>query len=134
MQVPKGALIAVADGEKLSLFRNSGDETNPKLTPMPHTAVDASNKGSGGHHGSSSANPDNKRLDEDGHAAGTAALLNKQAVEGKLTDLIIIADPKTLGEMRKHYHAKLTCALLKEIPKDLTGHTSADIEKTLSAA
>ncbi len=134
MQVPKGATVAVADGEKLSLFRNSGDETSPKLTPLPHTAVDTSNKGSGGHHGSSAANPDDKRLDEDSFAAGIATLLNKQAVEGKLSDLVIIADPKTLGELRKHYHAKLSAVLLKEIPKDLTGHSSADIEKTLAAA
>ncbi|HSP45252.1 MAG TPA: host attachment protein [Chthoniobacterales bacterium] len=47
---------------------------------------------------------------------------------------MIIAAPKTLGEMRKHYHKKLEEALVGEIAKDLTGHSIADIEKTIIAA
>ena len=31
MQIPKGATIAVLDGQKLSLFHNTGDEANPAL-------------------------------------------------------------------------------------------------------
>ena len=134
MQLPKGTIVAVADGEKLSLFRNAGNETHPKLTPLPVPEVETSNKGSGGRHGSSSANPDDKRQDEDSFASGIAAVLNKQAVDGHVENIVVIADPKTLGELRKHYHAKLSAALLKEIPKDLTGHSTADLEKTLSAA
>lgn len=134
MQLPKGTTVAVADGERLSLFRNSGDEAHPKLTAVTEPDIDTSNKGSGGRHHSSSANPDDKRLDEDSFASGIAALLNKRVVDGHIKDLVVIADPKTLGEMRKHYHAKLSGALLKEIPKDLTGHSAADIEKTLAAA
>ena len=57
MQLPKGATLAVADGEKLSLFRNSGDEAHPKLTALPESEVGTDNKGSGGRHHSSSANP-----------------------------------------------------------------------------
>ena len=34
MDIPKGATVAVADGEKLNLFRNSGDEANPSLTAI----------------------------------------------------------------------------------------------------
>lgn len=34
MLLPKGATVAVADGEKFNLFRNSGDEANPSLTVM----------------------------------------------------------------------------------------------------
>lgn len=134
MQLPKGATLAVADGEKLSLFRNTGDESHPKLTALPEADVGTGNKGSGGRHHSSSGNPDDKRLDEDSFAAGIVAVLNKRVLAGQVDDLVIIADPKTLGEMRKHYHAKLSAVLLKEIAKDLTGHSTHDIEKTLMAA
>ena len=134
MQLPKGTTVAVADGEKLSLFRNSGDEVHPKLTALTEPDVHTSNKGSGGRHHSSSANPDDKRLSEDSFASGIATLLNKQVLDGHIKELVVIADPKTLGELRKHYHAKLSSALLKEIPKDLTGHSTADLEKTLAAA
>ena len=50
MKIPKNAIVAVADGEILNLFRNSGDEAVPKLMSLPDVEVDASNKGSGGRH------------------------------------------------------------------------------------
>jgi protein required for attachment to host cells len=134
MQIPNGATVAVADGQKLSLFRNSGDEAKPKLTALPVDSIDTSNKSGGAGHSSSSANPDDRTQDEDGFAAGVVDLLNKQAVAGKLSGLIVIAAPKTLGEMRKHYHAKLNEVLVGEVSKDLTGQTSADIENAIAAA
>ena len=127
-------MVAVADGEKLNLFRNSGDELNPKLTPVPGTAVENENRGSGGRHHSSSANHDASQLEEDSFSAGIADLLNKQVLSGKISDLVIIAAPRTLGELRKHYHAKLSDVLMSEISKDLTGHAVHDIEKAIAAA
>ncbi len=122
MQLPHGATVAVAGGEKLKLFRNTGDEAHPKLTALPGSDVATDNKGSGGRHQSSSGNPDQSQTEEDSFAAGTAGLLNRQVLDGKITDLLIIAAPRTLGELRKHYHKKLSATLLGEIAKDLTGH------------
>jgi len=45
-----------------------------------------------------------------------------------------IAAPRTLGELRKSYHKKLSEVLRGEIPKDLTGHAVHDIETTIAAA
>ena len=52
----------------------------------------------------------------------------------KLSDLVIIAAPRTLGELRKSYHKKLSEVLRGEISKDLTGHALHDIEKAIAAA
>ena len=134
MQLPHGAIVAVADGEKLNLFRNAGDEAHPKLTALPGADVGTSNKGSGAGHHSSSANPDNSQTEEDSFAAGTAGMLNRQVLDGKITSLVIIAAPRTLGELRKHYHKKLSTALVGEIAKDLTGHTVQDVEKAVASA
>ncbi|WP_152047208.1 host attachment family protein [Aureimonas psammosilenae] len=134
MQIPKGATVAVLDGQKLSLFQNGGDDNNPSLNALPTPKVDTDNKSGGQGHASSSANPDDSTQDEDGFVAGVASLLNAQAVSGKLTKLVVIAAPKALGELRKHYHAKLQEALVGEISKDLTGQTSGDIEKAIAAA
>ena len=134
MKLPKNAVIAVADGETLNLYRNTGDESAPSLTAMPDADVAATNGGSGGRHQSSSANPSDSQQDEDGFAAGIAALLNKRVLDGKIDDLVIIAAPRTLGELRKHYHKSLEAKLVGEIAKDLTGHSTGDIEKTLAAA
>jgi hypothetical protein len=40
-------------------------------------------------------------------------------------------DPRTFGELRKHYHKSLSAILVGEIEKDLTGHNIQDIEKAL---
>jgi protein required for attachment to host cells len=134
MKIPKGATVAVADGELLNLFHNAGDETDPKLTMLPNAAISSDNRGSGGRHQSISANPSESQLEEDSFAAGTAEFLNKQVLDGKIENLIIVAAPRTLGELRKHYHKALSAVLVGEIPKDLTGHSLSDVEKTIAAA
>lgn len=134
MDIPKGATVAVADGEKLNLFRNPGDEASPSLTASAVEDVTNENKGSGARHQSSSANPDNSRIEEDSFAAGIAELLNRQVLGGQIDNLIIVAAPRTLGELRKHYHQKLSAVLIGEITKDLTGHSAREIEKAVVAA
>jgi protein required for attachment to host cells len=134
MLLPKGTIVAVADGEKFNLFTNTGDEVSPALTAMPEPNIENVNKGSGASHQSSSANPDESQSAEDGFAGGIADLLNKRVLAGDIADLIIIAAPRTLGELRKSYHKKLSEVLRGEISKDLTGHAVHDIEKTIAAA
>jgi protein required for attachment to host cells len=134
MDLPKGTTVAVADGEKLNLFRNAGDEANPKLTALQDEDIANDNKGSGARHQSSSANPDDSQVAEDGFAAGIADLLNRQVLEGHIANLVVIAAPRTLGELRKHYHQKLSAVLVGEIAKDLTGHSMQDVEKAIAAA
>ena len=134
MQIPHGAIVAVADGEILNLFRNAGDEAAPQLAAMDDAPVSSANKGSGGRHHSSSANPSDSQQDEDGFAAGIADLLNKRVLDHKIGALIIIAAPRTLGELRKHYHKTLEAIRVGEIAKDLTGHSVADIAKSIAAA
>lgn len=133
MRIPKDTMIAVVDGAKLSFFQNTGDEQNPKLKPVATGDIDTDNKSGGVGHASSSANPDDNTQDEDGFVAGVVAKLNDRAVTGKLKSLIIIAAPRALGEMRKHYHAKLKEALIGELSKDLTGQSSDDILKAIAA-
>jgi protein required for attachment to host cells len=134
MQLPPHTIIAVADGEKLSLFRNDGDAANVKLTAVPSGDVDSSKISSGSRHSSSSANPDDSQQDEDGFSNGVAGMLNKQVLDGKIKNLVVVAAPRTLGEMRKSYHKSLSDVLIGEIDKDLTGHSIQDIEKALAAA
>ena len=133
MKLPKGTTVAVADGEKLSLFRNTGDEASLKLSTANHGGVDGENQGSGSRQ-NSSGNPDNAQAEEDNFAAGIVDLLNKSVLDGKIDNLVVIAAPRALGEMRKHYHKTLSAKLLGEISKDLTGHSVADIESAIQAA
>lgn len=133
MMLPNGTVVAVADGEKINLFRNSGDEARLKLVEMPHGAINADAGTSMGRQ-ASAANPDHGQAGEDQFSAGVVQYLNQQALSGKVENVVIVAAPRALGEMRKHYHKALSAILLSEIAKDLTGHSMAEVEKTLAAA
>ncbi|MDO9222850.1 MAG: host attachment protein [Caulobacter sp.] len=132
MMIPTGALVAVVDGEKLAMFHNTGHETIV-LAPAPLPKLEHAISGSGGHQ-SSSANPDNDTQAEDGFAGGVAAMLNRQALAGQFEALVVIAAPKTLGELRKHWHKALQAKLVGEIAKDLTGQTPAHIAAAITHA
>ena len=134
MLLPTDAYVAVVDGERLSLLHNAGDERTPDLIAMSVPDVDRANKGSGARHHSSAANPDDSQQEEDGFAAGVAAMLNAQVLAGHIGALVIIAPPRTLGELRKHYHKALSAKLLAEVAKDLTGHALPDIQKAIANA
>jgi protein required for attachment to host cells len=128
MLLPKGTIVAVADGEKFNLFSNAGDEAGLTLTAMAEPDIENVNTGAG-------ANQQNEsQAAEDGFAGGIAGLLNKRVLDGEISDLVIIAAPRTLGELRKSYHKKLSEVLRGEISKDLTGHAVHDIEKAIAAA
>ncbi len=133
MLLSKGTTIAVADGEKFALFRNNGDGVNPTLIAMPDTEIAPVNTGSGASHDNSPGNPDDGQAAEDNFAGGIVSLLNKRVLDGEISDLVIIAAPRTLGELRKNYHKKLSEILRGEISKDLTGHTIEEIEKAIAA-
>ncbi|MBT2185610.1 host attachment family protein [Sphingobium nicotianae] len=143
MKIDHDALVMVVDGGKMLLFRNDGDATYPQLVveealeqvnPAAHDqASDAPGRAysSDGTTGSAVETTDFHQQNEDRLAAEAAALLNKRALARDYEQLVIVAPPRTLGEMRKHYHKELEKRLIGEIAKDLTGHPVTDIEQTI---
>ena len=125
MKLSNGALVAVVDGEKLVLFKNTNAQ-EIRLSPLEIPAMEDRVSGSFGRR-SSEANPDNDTQAEDGFAMGVAEVLNQWALSGRFDDLLVIAAPKTLGELRKHWHKALSSKLVGEIAKDLTGHSTDQI-------
>ena len=127
-------------------FRNEGDAANLNLTVVHaeeqdnpadrDQKTDAAGRASSTHGASGSAmgEVDFHQQEEDRFAAETAKLLKARALKGDFDDLVIIAPPRTLGEMRKHYHKEVSDRIAGELAKDLTGHPVAEIEKILAAA
>lgn len=147
MRVPHNSFVVVADGQKMLFFRNEGDadylqleverkleQDNPpdrdQKTDRPGRTFDAS--GGAGH--SAYEETDFHQLEEDRFAAETAELLKQRALRNDYDSLIIVAPPRTLGELRKHYHKEVEKRLTGEIAKDLTGHPVPEIEKILASA
>lgn len=145
MRLPHKSFVVVADGEKMLFLRNEGDEEFPKLelerkrqqenpANSGHKTAEAGRAfpSSGpGHHAYSET--DFHQLEENRFAAETAELLKKRALKNDFEQLIIVAPPRTLGELRKHYHKEVEKRLAGEIAKDLTGHPVSEIEKILLA-
>ena len=146
MQIPHDAFVVVADGRKVLFLRNEGDAVYPNLildrkreqdNPPAH---DQGTDGPGrsfssvGPGRSSYEETDFHQLEEDRFAVETAELLKKRALSNDFESLIIVAPPKTLGELRKHYHVSVSEKLAGEIAKDLTGHTVPQIEQALRKA
>lgn len=127
MLLPHGAIIALVDGRNLELYRNAGDEAEPQLAAISPPALDEHNKAAGSRHYSSAGNPSGHLLDEDAHAAAVAGWLNAEVIGHRIEALVVFAAPRTLGELRRHYHKQTEHALLREYDKDIVGRPPAEI-------
>ena len=131
MLLPKGTVFALADGEEFELYRNDGLEAEPKLTKLPVPDLEETNKSSGMRHRLNTRDPTEDRLDEDAHAIAVIDWLNDQVIRREIDKLVIIADPRSLGEMRKRYHVELRRALICDLDRTLTGSTGDEIVKAV---
>ncbi|MGX8012406.1 host attachment family protein [Mesorhizobium sp. ORM8.1] len=134
MILTNGTLVAVTDGESFRLFHNKGHEPGVDLIEVEDSVLETAHAGSGGRHRSSTANPDESRLREDDFAGSVAGYLNHQALDQACKHILVIADPRTLGEMRKHYQPSLSAKLIGEIGKDFVKHSVEAIKLAISIA
>ena len=131
MLLPNGTLIAVIDGAAFELYRNNGTPAEPDLVAEESPTLDNSNHSAGSHH-SSSGNPDGSSADEDAHAIAAVEWLNQQVLGHKVDNLVIFAAPRTLGELRKHYHKLTEQALVGEVNKTMTGRQPSELLAALA--
>ena len=135
MKLPHKAHVAIVDGEHFTVMQNSGQPFEPKLGGAQKPDLTATNFSAGVKHqddiGQRHGSTD---LNELAHGAAAAEWLNAKAISGEITDVLVIADPKTLGEMRRHYHSELEKRLVGEIDKTVTGETTSQIEKVIASA
>ena len=151
MRVPHNAFVVVADGRKMLFLRNEGDAEHPNLQVEkkqidkhnPETGEQTTDlagramgtRTAGAQWGSGTfEEADFHQLEEDRFAAETALMLKDRALRNEFESLIVIAPPRTLGELRKHYHKEVSARISAELDKDLTGHTVPQIEEALSKA
>ena len=132
MILPIGTTIAVADSETVRLFHNTGVKPGVHLVEITAAPPPPAHSGSGARHHTGSANPDGRRLDEDDFAAATAAFLNKLSLDGTIEHLVVVSDPRTLGEMRKHFHRDLRGKIIGEFAKDFSRRPLEDIASLIA--
>lgn len=144
MHIANGTLVMAIDGAKMLLFRNDGDEKYPVLTTLAHQEIESLSStergtdapgrtfSSGSDRRSGYGETDWHQQAEDRFAAEAAARLQAVAAEEK-GGIVIIAPPRLLGELRKHYDAAVEGCLLAEIDKDLVRHVTDDVIEAIAA-
>ena len=142
MHIPNDALVLIADGEKALFLRNEGDGKYPNLqverkreqgnppnreqaANRPGRVFDSSTRKS------AVDDTDWHELAKDRFASDLSDRLYKRAHNNDFSDLIIVATPNTLGELRQHLHSEVTDRLCGEVDKDWTNHPLDEIEKLL---
>lgn len=135
MQIPDGAHVAVIDGERFLWLRNAGDAIHPNLENLGVPDLDPTNRSQGKMRHSITTNQHTGNdLDEAAHVAAAADWMNHQAKTNRIEHLIVVADKRSLGELRRHYHVELEKRLLGEIGKALTNQPIDEIEQAIAAA
>lgn len=135
MNIPQGTHIAVIDGERFIWLRNTGDAAHPQLENLATPDLDPTNRSQGKMRHSITTNQHSGNdLDEAAHVAAAADWLNHQVLTNQIENLIVVADKRSLGELRRHYHGELEKRLIGEVGKALTNHPVADIEQAIIAA
>lgn len=145
MRIAHDALVLVADGRKSLFLRNEGDDEFLNLVvddQRAHTDLkdrelksDAPGRSfsSVGARRSAVEETDYHQQEEDRFAADTAALLAKRAQANGFEQLIIVAPPRTLGELRQHYDKAVEAKIVAEVDKDLVNHPIDKLEAVLKA-
>jgi protein required for attachment to host cells len=143
MRISHDALIVVADGRKSLFLRNEGDAEFPNLVVESHreqsdppdrdikTDAPGRSFSSAGTRRSSLDETDFHQQAEDRFAADAAERLGRTVRDGGFEELIIVAPPRTLGELRRHYSQEVSSRIVAEVDKDLTNHPLNKIEDVL---
>ena len=145
LRIPSATLVVVADGNKALFLRNRGTAQVPDLVvedtmlqDNPPDREQTSDR-AGRRAGSPSTvrgaieQTDRHDLEESRFSARLADRLYRDPPTGAFEHLILVAPPTALGQLRRHLHDSVTERVLGEIPKTLTQHGVADIQKVLTA-
>ena len=132
-KIPTGAWVVVADGTQARFFQNVGKQDALRLKQddvIKPDVVDEQGQGPSGHRPPEESP---EQTDEATFAKQLAHRLNAAALKQEYEHLFLIADPKTLGEIRPQLHAETTKRITGELAKTLTNSTLDEIEKILKA-
>ena len=133
MQIPANVHVAIADGERFLVMRNSGTATEPRLELVAQPDLLLENQSAAVGHNDPINDDYGGQMKLD-HAAAVADWLNREVLQHRIEQLIVVADPRTLGEIRQHYHGETEKALVGEVNKELTRMPGPDIVRALEAA
>lgn len=144
MKIAHGTIVMAIDGRKMLLFRNEGDdkyvvldtlENEEAKTPPSHEL----GNDAPGRTFSSTSQRRSAYSETDWHSQAEARFAVagadrlEHAAKGNDADIVVLAPPRVLGELRKHWGRETRKRLVAEIGKDLVHHETDDIARAVSA-
>lgn len=144
VHIPTNALVLVSDGRRARLMRNQGTPRNPQLIvehsleqvnpPTREQGTDRPGRKheAMGHSRSAVEQTDWHQQQEQRFAAEIAEMLYKLGHDGDYEELVVVAPPKMLGDLRAKFHPRVSDAVVAEVPRDLTTYSVPEIGKLLS--
>ncbi len=137
--------VLVADSEKALLLENATDHADPyfkvvrkKEQDNPSDLEQSANRpgrvsDNGPGQRSALDDTDWHELAKERFAADLADLLYGHAHKGNFDEIILVAAPNVLGELRSQMHQEVSDKVVGEIPKTLTNHPLNEIEDIVKA-
>jgi protein required for attachment to host cells len=144
-RVSHNSLILIGDGQRALFLRNRGNAQRPDLVVERILEQDnpATREQGADRPGRSIAGPGVARsameevdwhdITKERFAIEIAEALYRYAHANHFNELVVIAPPRILGNLRKAFHAEVADRVTAEIPKVLTSHPISEIEKLLAA-
>jgi len=143
--VPHDSLVLVGDGQKALFLRNRGNPRRIDLVvehilerdnpPTREQGTDRPGRyaSSQGVARSAMDEVDWHHLAKERFASELAEALYRHVHAKRFERLVIVAPPKILGDLRRAFHAEVVDRIAAEIPKELTSHPVAEIERLIAA-
>ena len=144
VRIPSAALVLVSDGRRARFLRNKGTAAAPDLVlestldsenpPTREQGTDQPGRthAPDGQSRSAIEQTDWHQQAEERFAAQVANLLYHMEHARKFDELVMVAPPRMLGDLRAHLHPEVAECVIAEVPKDLTGHPLPEIGRLLS--
>ncbi len=128
-EYPQNCLIVIADGTQARFYRNTSRDGALKLkVDGDLEPVELDNDGPAG---SRPVESSQQETDEATFAKQLAHYLNRAANKKQFESLVLVADPQTLGQIRRSLDKAVNERLHSEHAKTLTTANESDIVRSL---
>lgn len=146
VMLKKGTWVLVADSEKALFLENVTDTQDPHLKVRrkdeqdnPSDREQSANRPGRFNdgpsvHRSAVDDTDWHELAKERFASDLADRLYKLAHKGEFEQLVLVAAPEVLGELRKNLHQEVSDKVIGEVAKNLTNHETSKIEHMVKEA
>jgi protein required for attachment to host cells len=132
IQIPARALVLVSDGRRARFLRNRGTPVRPELIMELSLGDENSPATAQATEHDAAEQADWRREAEQRFAGRVADTLYDMEHAHRFDELVVIAPPRMLGDLRAQMRAEVAETVVAELPRDLTSLAVPELGKMLS--